>query len=63
MGLNMCKGVVQSLGEGAIVRGIGRIGTKCEVGIVHYSVTGECGSGRDIEGKCRGEGEERKEKK
>jgi hypothetical protein len=46
MGLNVCKGTVQSLGvgEGAIVRdcrGIGRIGVMCKVGIIDCSVSGE----------------------
>jgi hypothetical protein len=52
----MYKCVVQSWGVGAIVRdcrGIGRMGIMCKVGIVDYSVSGECGGGRSSEGRGR----------
>jgi hypothetical protein len=58
------------VGEGAIVRcfgGIGRMDVTCKVGIIDYSVSGECGGGRDNGGKGKGrkrrKGEERKKKR
>jgi hypothetical protein len=50
----MCSLVV---GEGAFVRdcsGIGQMWVMCRVGTVDYSVSAECGGGRDSRVKGRG---------
>jgi hypothetical protein len=58
MGPNVCKVLVQSLVEGMAImkecRGIRKMEIMYKVGIVKYSVSGECGGTKDIEGKGRG---------
>jgi hypothetical protein len=51
-----CSSVV--VGKGAIVRDcreVGRMVVMCKVGTIDYSVSGECGGGRDSRGKVKGQ--------